>query len=300
MSSMFVCRVAAVIYCLLWPVAARAQANIVADMTYKLPVTRSGGWVTDEARGTVASGVNLAPSTGVNVELRVDAEIILPPPNPQSPYSPPSLQITIAFTRTDGSYYNTGGGGATTMTLGGDNIHSGPFMDGFGVPGSLYITGTLTASQLYVDGASPGRITSVQGSFTTPPPGQFPDSATYRVEFVLTARAAPNTEPPPMIVTPPPPPPLPPATPEELLNDLVASILVVNIKSSLMNSLDAKLDRAVAALDDYNRHDHVATIQALQAFINEVEAQSGKAIPAPADADVLIGKAQRIIALLGG
>lgn len=43
-----------------------------------------------------------------------------------------------------------------------------------------------------------------------------------------------------------------------------------------------------------------AAINALQAFINAVQAQSGNQIPDPADADALIDAAQTIIDLLSG
>ena len=72
-----------------------------------------------------------------------------------------------------------------------------------------------------------------------------------------------------------------------------------DLVSGLDNSLDAKLDAAINALNDVNENNNVAAINSLQAFINAVQAQSGKAIPVE-DANALIVKAQAAIAALGG
>ena len=53
------------------------------------------------------------------------------------------------------------------------------------------------------------------------------------------------------------------------------------------------------ALDDVNEKNDIAAINALQAFINSVEAQRGINI-ADADADALIAAAQGLITFLGG
>jgi hypothetical protein len=52
-------------------------------------------------------------------------------------------------------------------------------------------------------------------------------------------------------------------------------------------------------LEDANPQNDVAAINALQAFINKVEAQRGKKI-SEADADALIAKAQAIVEELSG
>jgi hypothetical protein len=85
--------------------------------------------------------------------------------------------------------------------------------------------------------------------------------------------------------------------PEALLEDLISDVVSVNIASGISNSLDSKLDAAVAALDDQNSQNDVATINALLAFINSVEAQRGKKI-SESDANELIDSAQAIIDLL--
>ena len=65
----------------------------------------------------------------------------------------------------------------------------------------------------------------------------------------------------------------------------------------ISNSLDAKLGAVVNALDDVNANNDVAAINALEAFINAVVAQSGNHITV-AQADALIASAQAIIDLL--
>jgi hypothetical protein len=88
-------------------------------------------------------------------------------------------------------------------------------------------------------------------------------------------------------------------TPAELIQQLIADVIDLNLKQGISNSLDRKLDAVVQALDDLNQNNDVAAINALQAFINSVEAQRGIHIT-EAEADALIAAAQQIITLLGG
>ena len=90
-----------------------------------------------------------------------------------------------------------------------------------------------------------------------------------------------------------------PLTPAEAIQQLIADVVVLNLKQGISNSLDAKLDAAFQALDDLNENNDVAAINSIQAFINYVEAQRGIHISS-ADADALIASAQAIIASLGG
>ena len=85
--------------------------------------------------------------------------------------------------------------------------------------------------------------------------------------------------------------------PEVMLQQLSDFVISLNIKQGISNSFDAKLSSALQALDDLNENNDVAAINSLNAFINAVEAQSGKAIT-EIDADELISKAQAIIDLL--
>jgi len=87
-------------------------------------------------------------------------------------------------------------------------------------------------------------------------------------------------------------------TPAQRIKKLIAGVAALNLKQGITNSLDAKLDAALQALQDMQENNNVAAINALQAFINGVEAQRGIHIT-DADADQLIAAAQAIIAQLG-
>lgn len=88
-------------------------------------------------------------------------------------------------------------------------------------------------------------------------------------------------------------------TPVELLQQLAADVVALNLQQGITNSLDAKLDAVLEALDDLNENNDGAAVNALLAFINAVEAQRGIHI-SEADANALIAKAQQAIALLSG
>lgn len=85
--------------------------------------------------------------------------------------------------------------------------------------------------------------------------------------------------------------------PISLLRELTSAVMILNLNNGIENSLDAKIDRALNALDDLNENNDVAATNSLQAFINEVYAQRGNQI-SYSDADSLISKAQSIINLL--
>jgi len=85
--------------------------------------------------------------------------------------------------------------------------------------------------------------------------------------------------------------------PADAIAELVATVISLNLQQGISNSLDAKLEAALQAIDDVNANNDVAAINTLQAFINAVQAQSGDKIPV-ADADALIATAQEIIDLL--
>ena len=87
------------------------------------------------------------------------------------------------------------------------------------------------------------------------------------------------------------------ADPVELLVDLAQDVIALNLQQGISNSLDAKLEAAMQALDDINENNDVAAINTLQAFINAVEAQRGNKI-SETDADALIASAQEIIDVL--
>lgn len=89
------------------------------------------------------------------------------------------------------------------------------------------------------------------------------------------------------------------ATPEELIAGLVADVIALNLHMGISNSLDAKLDSALRALEDLHANNDAAAVNSLQAFLNEVAAQRGTKI-AEADADALIAATQAIIDLING
>ncbi|UCG15956.1 MAG: SBBP repeat-containing protein [Phycisphaerales bacterium] len=78
---------------------------------------------------------------------------------------------------------------------------------------------------------------------------------------------------------------------------LIAAVISLNLQQGIENSLDSKLDAAQQALQDINKNNNVAAINALGAFINAVQAQAGVHIPVD-DANALIAAAQQIIDVL--
>ena len=90
----------------------------------------------------------------------------------------------------------------------------------------------------------------------------------------------------------------PVAGPVGLTQDLIVDVVDLNLVNGIANSLDAKLDSVVRVLDDLNENNDVAACNALEGFINAVEAQSGNHISVD-DAVALIEDTQQIIALLG-
>jgi len=88
-----------------------------------------------------------------------------------------------------------------------------------------------------------------------------------------------------------------PPDPINQILDLVAHVVSLNLQQGIDNSLDAKLDAALKALDDINANNDEAAVNALQSFINAVEAQRGNKITAE-DADALIAEAQATIDVL--
>jgi hypothetical protein len=85
--------------------------------------------------------------------------------------------------------------------------------------------------------------------------------------------------------------------PVQLIADLIQDVVILNLQRGIANALDSKLDAVQRALEDVNENNDVAAINALGAFINEVEAQSGDKI-SEAEADALIEAAQSIIDFL--
>jgi hypothetical protein len=85
--------------------------------------------------------------------------------------------------------------------------------------------------------------------------------------------------------------------PAAAIEQLAETVAAMNLQNGIENSLDAKLDAALGALDDLNANDDVAACNTLEAFINDVEAQRGNKLT-DAQADQLIAAAQAIQASL--
>jgi hypothetical protein len=83
-------------------------------------------------------------------------------------------------------------------------------------------------------------------------------------------------------------------SPAQAVQALISLKDAMNLPHGIANSLDAKLN---AALDSINRGNNKAAVNQLNAFINEVQAQTGKAI-AQNQAQQLISSAQSIISAL--
>jgi sugar lactone lactonase YvrE len=82
-----------------------------------------------------------------------------------------------------------------------------------------------------------------------------------------------------------------------LLELLVIDVADLNLANGINNSLDAKLNNAIDALSDANANNDGAALNAMQAFINAVVAQSGQAISAE-EGNQLIATAEVIMNLL--
>lgn len=91
--------------------------------------------------------------------------------------------------------------------------------------------------------------------------------------------------------------PFPIQSPSELLESLITAVMTLNLTKGIANSIDGKINTALQALDDMNQNNDVAAINALQAFINAIQAQRRNYI-SESDADALIADAQVIIDLL--
>jgi len=85
--------------------------------------------------------------------------------------------------------------------------------------------------------------------------------------------------------------------PMDLVVELAENMNGLELPAGIENGLQVKLDGALKALEDDNENNDGAAINSLQAFINAVNAQRGKAI-FEEDADSLIATARQIIDML--
>jgi len=86
-------------------------------------------------------------------------------------------------------------------------------------------------------------------------------------------------------------------SPEDMIESLIILVESFNLKQGISNSLDVKLQNAWEALQDTKAGNNQSAINRLQAFINECEAQRGKALTSD-QADQLIGLASQTIQAL--
>lgn len=87
-------------------------------------------------------------------------------------------------------------------------------------------------------------------------------------------------------------------TPVAQLMDLIALVLSFNLQHGIENSLDAKLQNILDALNAVGNGNTATACNKLDAFINEVQAQSGHHIPAD-QADQLLAACDQIKVTLG-
>jgi hypothetical protein len=85
--------------------------------------------------------------------------------------------------------------------------------------------------------------------------------------------------------------------PVELLDILACDIIDLDLHRGIENSLLAKIDAAIAKLEDGNPKNDRAAVRMLRAFMRAVRAQKGKKI-SEEDADDLIAFARQIIDML--
>jgi hypothetical protein len=69
--------------------------------------------------------------------------------------------------------------------------------------------------------------------------------------------------------------PLTPSSPTAVLTSLVTFVQALNLSTGIANSLDAKLQNVLDALDAAHAGDLISACHRLDAFINEVAAQAG-------------------------
>jgi hypothetical protein len=84
------------------------------------------------------------------------------------------------------------------------------------------------------------------------------------------------------------------ASPVEEITELAQLVVAINVDAGIANSLDSKLENAIAAVDDSRRGDNPSAVNMLSGFINAVEAQRDRKLT-NGQADQLVGPAYCII-----
>jgi hypothetical protein len=87
------------------------------------------------------------------------------------------------------------------------------------------------------------------------------------------------------------------STPDELIAELVNTVIAMNLQQGISNALDHKLNNLLMALEDANTSNDVSAVNTLYSFIYSVEAQRGKHLT-DQQAETLITAAQSVINIL--
>jgi hypothetical protein len=87
------------------------------------------------------------------------------------------------------------------------------------------------------------------------------------------------------------------ASTQELLMELAQTVVAMNVHVGISNSLDAKLNNAIAALDSAKQGHGADAVTMLGAFTHEVDAQRGLKLSA-CQADQLTAQADEIVSVL--
>ena len=152
-------------------------------------------------------------------------------------------------------------------------------------------TGDLPYHELAVNTAAPASFKEFRATFQVP--AGLPTKTFPRVVLHITVGASSPTP-----VSGPVIRPLDRrAAAIRALGALATRVIDLDIRTGISISLDAKLSAAVAALNDLKAGNDGAALNALEAFIHEVEAQIGKQIDWN-DARDLIAEARRIAGLI--
>ena len=83
-----------------------------------------------------------------------------------------------------------------------------------------------------------------------------------------------------------------------LITSLATFVQTLNLAGGIANSLDAKLQNVLAALDDASAGNHASVCNRMGAFLNEVRAQTGTNL-SDAQAAQLTAMAAQIRGVLG-
>ncbi len=151
--------------------------------------------------------------------------------------------------------------------------------------------GDLSYTELTVDGAAPASFKELRATFQVP--AGLPATTFPHVVLAITVHASSSTP----VIGPLIRPVERRAAAIRALGALATQVIELDIRTGITTSLDAKLSAAVAALDDLKAGNDAAALNALEAFIHEVEAQNGKLIVWNAAYD-LIAEARRIAGLI--